>query len=106
MGELSAKPEVTPEKTKSPTMMDVEPVPAAPVVVKPAIDVAPLLDRIRKVMARDAPAAGQVGLTVQDVIKGLADASVSSGEVQAKVQQLVEDGEAFPTIDDDHFAPV
>merc|ERR1719188_2397446 len=53
--ELSAKPEVTPEKTKSPTMMDIEP---APVVVKPAIDVAPLLDRIRKVMARDAPAAG------------------------------------------------
>lgn len=96
---------ITPEKMKSPaaTMMEVE-----PAVPKPAAAEAnlPLLDRIRKVLARDGPAAGQVGLTVQDVVKGLADATVDTADVQAKVQQLIEEGEAFPTIDDNHFAPI
>jgi len=69
---------------------------------KPAMNEAEMKAAILAFLAKESPSRGDQGLPFSDISKHLGTSSVET--VRACLVQIVDDGDAFNTIDDDHFS--
>lgn len=80
-----------------------QPTPAATANSKPAMSDEEMKAAVVAFLAKESPSKGDTGVAFSEVTKHLGSGAEEQ-KVRAVLVQIVDDGDAFNTIDDDHFS--
>jgi len=93
-------PAAATENLSPPKVTEAPQAPQAPQEVAPTIT--DLRAAIFAYLEKESPSRGETGLPLAEIFKHFS--SKTEDQVRSQLNELVEDGEVFTTIDDDHFA--